>query len=171
MTSPMTHDMMHMVMHVMKANDRSLKPITVRIPEEEYGRLKKYAAARDISLNSVVAEAIAQYEARVERREAISRIHAFQRRLRDAHKQGSDSVELLRRIREARANRQIPDDETFAGREEAGNRGPGAGTSGSSSSSSGSGSGSGSGSASGSRSRSRSHSWSGNGRGGGRRKP
>ncbi len=126
---------MHMVMHMMKPNDGSLKPITVRIPEEEYERLKKYAATRDISLNSVVVEAIAQYEARVERREAISRIHAFQRRLRDAHKQGSDSVELLRRIREARANRQIPDDETFAGREEAGNRGPGAGNSSSSSSS------------------------------------
>ena len=141
----MTHGMMHLVMQMMRANDGSLKPITVRIPEEEYERLKKYAATRDISLNSVVAEAIAQYEARVERREAISRIHAFQRRLRDAHKQGSDSVELLRRIREARANRQIPDDETFARREEAGNRGPGAGSSassGGSSSSSGSGSGS-----------------------------
>lgn len=145
----MTHGMMHLVMQMMKANDGSLKPITVRIPEEEYERLKKYACARDISLNSVVAEAIAQYEARVERREAISRIHAFQRRLRDGHKQGSDSVELLRQIREARANRQIPDDETFAGHGEAGNRGPGAGSSGSSSgssSSSSSGSGSGSGS-------------------------
>lgn len=157
MTSSMTHGMMHMVMHAMKAKGGSLKPITVRIPEEEYERLKKYATARDISLNSVVAEAIAQYEARVERREAISRIRAFQRRLRDTHEQGSDSVELLRQIREARANRQIPDDETFAGHEETGNRGPGAGSSGSSSSSSGSGS--------------RSRSWSGNGRGGGRRKP
>ncbi|MDI7248185.1 MAG: hypothetical protein QME92_12105 [Bacillota bacterium] len=124
-----------------------MKPITARIPEEEYERLKKYAATRDISLNSVVAEAIAQYEARVERREAISRIRAFQRRLRDARKQGSDSVELLRQIREARANQQLLDDEPSADHEEAGNRGPGAGSSGSSSSStSSSGSGSGSGS-------------------------
>ena len=148
MPSSMTHGMMHAVMHMMKANDGSLKPITVRIPEEEYERLKKYATARDISLNSVVAEAIAQYEARVERREAISRIRAFQRRLRDARKQGSDSVELLRQIREARANQQLLDDERSADHEEAGNRGPGAGSSGSSSSSSSSSNSSGSGSGS-----------------------
>lgn len=135
--------MMHAVMHMMKANGGSLKPLTVRIPAEEYERLKKYARAQDISLNSVVAEAIAQYEARAERREAISRIRAFQRRLRESRKQGSDSVEFLRQMREARADRQIRGDETFAGREEAGSRRPGAGSSGRSCGSSNRGSGSG----------------------------
>lgn len=82
---------------------------------------------------------------------STSRIHAFQRRLRDARKQSSDSVELLRRIREARANQQLLDDEPSADLEEAGNRRPpGAGSSSNSSSSS---------------------SWSRSGRDGGRRKP
>lgn len=116
-----------MVMRMMKSHDGSLKPITVRIPRDEYERLRRHAAARDISLNSVVAEAIAEYEARVERREAIDRIRALQRRLRDAHKQGTDSVELLRQIRQVRADQQPLDGKPRAAHEEAVNRRPHAG--------------------------------------------
>ncbi|NPV52657.1 MAG: hypothetical protein HPY71_03940 [Firmicutes bacterium] len=105
LTCDMHYDMMHMVMHMKDANNNSPKAITVRIPGDEYERLRKYAAARNVSLNSVVAEAIAQYGTKLERHQAISRIQTFQMQLRDGRKEGSDSVDSLRRIRETRSKR------------------------------------------------------------------
>ncbi len=74
----------------------------MRLPGKDYLLLKEYADARGTSLNSVISEAVAQYEARIEREQAIARIEALQKRLRGSHKVGSDSVSLLRDMREGR---------------------------------------------------------------------
>lgn len=79
------------------------KAITVRVAKDEYERLRKYAAGRHTSLNSVVAEAIAQYGAKQERAEAIQMIREFQAHLRDERTEGADSVKALRQIREMRS--------------------------------------------------------------------
>ena len=110
MTCVMHHDMMHMVMHMKSTRDSSSKAITVRIPEGDYERLREYAAARNISLNSMVAEAIAQYQTKLERQYVIGEIKAFQARLRNGRKEGADSVDLLRHIRETRAKQVLLED-------------------------------------------------------------
>lgn len=107
MTCVVHHGMMHMVMRMNSARDRASKAITVRIPEGDYERLREYAAARNISLNSMVAEAIAQYQTKLERQHAIGEIKAFQARLRNGRKEGADSVDLLRHIRETRAKQVL----------------------------------------------------------------
>ena len=83
--------------------DDTYKAITVRIAKEEYERLRKYAASRHTSLNSVVAEAIAQYGAKQERADAIQMIRRFQAKLRDKGTGGTDSVKILHEIREMRS--------------------------------------------------------------------
>lgn len=93
---------MHMVMHMKNLDKDALKAITVRIREKEYERLCKYASGKGVSLNSVVAEAVAQYEARLERAEVIEAIQGFQTRLRNGVAKTSDSVEILRRLRSGR---------------------------------------------------------------------
>lgn len=80
----------------------SVKPITVRIPAEEYEYLREYADAHRVSLNWLVAEAIADYRAKIERSQAIMEIQAFQEELRDGRNKGSDSVDLLCNLRETR---------------------------------------------------------------------
>ena len=85
------------------------KPVTVRIRQADYMLLRKYADSRNASLNSVVSEAIAQYGAKIEREQAILRIQALQRRLRNAHGVGADSVGLLREMREGRARTEARD--------------------------------------------------------------
>ncbi|MCL6613124.1 MAG: type II toxin-antitoxin system HicB family antitoxin [Firmicutes bacterium] len=86
----------------MTSKNDSSRPLTVRIPEEDYEYLKAYAAAHHVSLNQLAAEAIAEYRSRVERTQAIEEIQAFQERLRELRKEGVDSVDLLHRLREAR---------------------------------------------------------------------
>lgn len=58
--------MIHMVMRMKNAETDSTKPLTVRIPEEEYEYLKEYAGTRHISMNWLVAEAIAEYRSKIE---------------------------------------------------------------------------------------------------------
>lgn len=102
----MVRDMMHLVMHTMTRQDSlsrsDWKAITVRLPSKDYSLLKEYADARGTSLNSVVSEAIAQYEARIEREQAVARVETLQQRLRRSHEVGADSVTLLREMREGR---------------------------------------------------------------------
>lgn len=115
--------MMQMVMHTMThmATKRQSPPkttskaITVRIPEADYEQLKKYAASRNVSLNSMVAEAIAQYQTKIERQHAISQIEAFQAQLRDGRREGSDSVEILRDVRQTRAKQVLLEDDSGTG--------------------------------------------------------
>jgi len=104
LTSFTHHDMIHMVMRMKNAETDSTKPLTVRIPEEEYEYLKEYAGTRHISMNWLVAEAIAEYRSKIERGQAIKEIQAFQERLRDGREEGCDSVDLLHRLREARSD-------------------------------------------------------------------
>lgn len=85
------------------ANGEGLKPITIRIRPEDYTLLREHAEAERTSLNTVVSEAIAQYGLRIRREQAFRRIEVLQRQIRDAHGVGSDSVELLRELREERA--------------------------------------------------------------------
>lgn len=80
-----------------------LRPVTIRVNPEDYALLKEYADARQVSLNTVVSEAIAQYGAKIQRRRAIERMEDLQRRIRETHGAGTDSVELLRELREERA--------------------------------------------------------------------
>lgn len=86
-------------------SEPGLKPITIRIRPEEYALLKEYADARQASLNTVVSEAISQYEVRIRREQTIREIEGFQSRIRQAHGIGSDSVELLRDMRHERTER------------------------------------------------------------------
>lgn len=94
--------MIHMVMHVANHKRDGSKAITVRIARDDYERLRKHAVGRHASLNSVVAEAIAQYTARQERAEAIQMIREFQAHLRETRAEGIDSVKVLHEIREMR---------------------------------------------------------------------
>lgn len=81
----------------------------MRVPEARYRQLKEYAASQNISLNSVVSEAIAQYGSKLERAMVIADISDFQRQLQQRCKarktkgEGANSVETLRMIREARS--------------------------------------------------------------------
>ena len=99
--------MMHLVIHMDGTEDKSPKAITVRVPESVYGLLREYANKRNLSLNSVVAEAIAQYSNRIRRVEVISDIEAFQQSLRHGrrHEGESDSVKDLRELRLSRSLR------------------------------------------------------------------
>lgn len=86
-------------------NDRKpeAKSITVRIPQKDYMLLREYAHDRDVSMNTVVSEAVAEYGARIGRRQALDRIQSLQQRLQQTQQPGSDSVKLLREVREERS--------------------------------------------------------------------
>jgi len=85
------------------SSDKSLKAITVRIPGSLYQKLKEHAASHKVSLNSIVADAIAKYGTKLERSRTITDILDFQQRLRRGKGKGTDSVEHLRTIRRARS--------------------------------------------------------------------
>lgn len=104
MTTLLHHVMIHPVMRMSEAKSDSTKPLTVRIPEEEYRYLKEYADRHRVSLNCLAAEAIAEYRAKIERGQAVADIRAFQEKLRDGRREGGDSLELLRDLRAARGN-------------------------------------------------------------------
>lgn len=115
--------MMHVVMHMENRRDGRFKAITVRIPESDYERLKEHAATRNMSLNSMVAEAIAQYQIKIERQHVIGEIEAFQARLRNGHGKGTDSADLLDHIRESRAKQALLRDEFDSNPDDAGTTG------------------------------------------------
>ncbi len=98
-------------MHVKKDEKDTVSAITVRIPHAQYEGLKQYSAERGLSLNSVVAEAIAQYQTRIQREGTLKELEAFQQQLssQSGNSGGpSDSVTLLRELRLARS--QNPDE-------------------------------------------------------------
>lgn len=99
------HGMIHMVMHEMnqKHEDGETAAITVRLPREQYLRLKEYATAQGASLNSLVAEAIVQYQTRIQREDTIRDIREFRKNLPTGDK--SDAVDTLQRIREERSRK------------------------------------------------------------------
>lgn len=79
-----------------------LRAITVRIKTEEYELLREYAEAQQLSLNAVVSEALAQFGARIRRRQWMAEVKDLQRRIHDECGVGADSVALIREAREER---------------------------------------------------------------------
>jgi len=98
--------MMHLVMNMNDATGKSYRAITVRIPKDEYERLKGYSTAHRVSLNSVVSDAIAEHAMRIERQQLLDDIAEFHRRLQPS---SGDSVDYLRKLREGRALQLVSD--------------------------------------------------------------
>jgi surfactin synthase thioesterase subunit len=100
--------MIRMVMHIMTRKPNTSQPevkaITVRLLRDDYQRLKDYACVRDVSLNAVVTEAIAEYGRKIERGEVLRQLEDFHKELRASGRKGSDSVELLREMRKERTD-------------------------------------------------------------------
>jgi hypothetical protein len=88
-----------------EAENKPKNAITVRVAEPLYELLRDHARSRDISLNSVVAEAIAQYSVRIRRAEAVRRIEALQQRMQapSVSERQSDSTQDLRDLRQLRS--------------------------------------------------------------------
>jgi len=84
-----------------------LKAITVRLPEKDYMLIRDYARSQGLSMNMVVSDAIAEYGAKIARRQALLRIRRLQQRQRERRGPIGNSVELLR---EMRAERSTPRD-------------------------------------------------------------
>jgi predicted HicB family RNase H-like nuclease len=84
-------------------NRQKLRAITVRLPEKEYTLIREYAKNHDLSMNMVISDAIAEYGAKVTRREALERIRLLQQRQRERREPVGDSVELLRQMRAERS--------------------------------------------------------------------
>jgi len=82
-----------------------VKAITVRMSREDYQRLQAYADTRNLSLNSVVNEAVAQYTVRAQREEALHKIKALRQTIAAscAAAPAEDGVEMLARLRLERA--------------------------------------------------------------------
>lgn len=89
-----------MVMHMDTSEREPTRAITVRVPEDEYDTLKAYAETRKVSLNTIVADAIAEHTARLELQAVLDDIAAFQKRL--GKTTDPTSVEDLYEIRRAR---------------------------------------------------------------------
>jgi len=99
--------MILMVIHMNDAQRNSTKAITVRIPQSEYEALRDYSRKRGVSLNMVVADAIARHTAMLEREAVLDDIAAFQKRL--GRTTEPTSVEHLREIRRSRTVPRAPD--------------------------------------------------------------
>lgn len=82
---------------------QKLRSITVRLPERDYMLIRDYAESQELSMNAVISDAVAEYGARVSRREALRRICLLQERQRERRKPVGDSVELLREMRAERS--------------------------------------------------------------------
>ena len=99
--------MMLMVIHMDDARRDSIKAITVRIPQSEYDALRDYSRKHGVSLNMVVADAIARHTEILEREAVLDDIAAFQKRLGKTTE--PTSVEDLREIRLGRTVPHAPD--------------------------------------------------------------
>ncbi len=102
--------MMHLVMHMGNADDQSLKAITLRVPEATYDWLREYATRNKVSLNSVVAEAVASYATKVQRVSVVKDIRNLQQSLGLMQREPgvTDSVQDLREIRASNRLQDIP---------------------------------------------------------------
>jgi len=80
--------------------DPELQAVTIRLPRNSYLLLREHAESQGASLNTVLREAVAQYQTRVERERAVAGIRAFQQQLRADRGLTADSVDLLRELRE-----------------------------------------------------------------------
>ncbi len=81
------------------------RAVTVRLSRQDYERLRAHAGARNLSLNSVVNEAVAQYGRKIERDEALRQLEALRGAMAEAGGPGEDSVEMLARLRRERSDR------------------------------------------------------------------
>jgi len=98
--------MMHRVMHIMRHKSEDgerLRSVTVRLPEKDYLLIREYADLRDLSMNAVISEAVAEYGTKLSRREALERIRLLQESQQKRRTPVADSVELLREMRSARS--------------------------------------------------------------------
>jgi len=112
--------MIRTVMHTMTRkpdmSQTEVKAITVRLPLDDYRRLKDYACVRDVSLNAVVTEAIDEYGRKIERREILRQLEDFHKELRASGRPGGNSVELLREMRKERTDAKTgPGDRSTGG--------------------------------------------------------
>lgn len=111
---------MHVVRRKKDAGEAGLRAVTVRVKPEEYELLRRYAESQQASLNAVISEAIAQYGARIRRRQWMAEVKGLQRRIREECGIGSDSVELIREAREERADQLDAASSTPVGEPEGG---------------------------------------------------
>ena len=100
-------DTMRRVMHMTKSDRESSRAITVRIPESEYMLLRDRAQEYGVSLNTLVADAIAEQTSRIKRQALLDDIADFHRRL--GKMTPPTSVDDIREIRLERARRLVPD--------------------------------------------------------------
>jgi len=107
------HSMMHMVMRMTESRNTPSKPrtkaITVRLEQEDYERLRAHAGTRNVSLNTVVNEAVSEYGRKLEREKVLERIQRFRHEL-GAGAPGEtrdDAVEILKGLREKRAAQRM----------------------------------------------------------------
>jgi len=128
------HDMLYKVMQMPGAERDSgktqLKAITVRLDREDYRLLQSHADARNVSLNVVVNEAVADYGRRIAREAVLQRIAAFRESLPAPGTGQPDAVEIIKELRRERAEHLAgrPAHETGTEPPDPGPRGGGAGT-------------------------------------------
>ena len=82
---------------------KRLKAVTVRLPEKDYALMRDYATSHELSMNMVISDAVAEYGAKLIRREALERIRLLQHRQRERREPLEDSVGLLREMRTERS--------------------------------------------------------------------
>jgi predicted transcriptional regulator len=80
------------------------KAVTVRLAPGDYQRLKSYAQAKHISLNTLLNEAITEYGRKIEREETLRRIEAFRSGLAAARGPEEDAVTILHNLRRDRTS-------------------------------------------------------------------
>lgn len=126
------HDMVHQVMQMFDAEHDSGKPqvkaITVRLDRADYERLQSYSDARKVSLNTVVNEAVASYGRRIAREAVLQRIAAFRESLPVPGLDQPDAIELIRELRQERAEHLAGSPVRVARTEPPGRRPKGGGT-------------------------------------------
>jgi len=84
--------------------EKTTVAVTARIPHEVYEALRAQAEVRQVSLNAVVAEAIAQYQVQLERARIIDELPILHASLKSQHGVGKDSVELIKELRTERVS-------------------------------------------------------------------
>jgi hypothetical protein len=89
-----------MVMHMDTSRREPTKPITVRIPKSDYQILRDYSEKSNVSLNMLVADAVTEQIAKIERQAVLSDIAEFHKRL--GKKTPPTAVDDLYEIRRGR---------------------------------------------------------------------